>query len=278
MTSTGQTAAVDLLDLARSPLTSANELSDAVSWCADAAALPAVLSLAEHPDATVRRAVTQALPRLAAAPRPPAVIATLVRLSNDPVGEVRDWACYALGTLMSEVDTPALRDALAARLFDRDPNPRGEALLGLARRRDARALEAVRIQLHGDHVRLPEIQAAGALGDPSLHVLVRAHLDGWGPAAVRTVCAALRLTDPDGVGDDLLDGLAAWYSNPATNTPVADRYWWSITLGLLDLAEHRAVEIATAVKQRLQDDPEGMDRFYASRLAALAAQHGWRCI
>jgi len=266
---------VDLLDLARNPLTSANDLSDAISWCADATALPAVLLLARHADASVRRAVTQALPRLSTAPRPPAVVAALVDLSIDPIGDVRDWACYALGTQLSEVDTLELRDALAARLDDPDPNPRCEALLGLARRRDPRAWPAVRTALESDQVRLPEIQAAGALGDPSMHVLVRAQLAGWGPAAVRTVCAALRLTDPDGVGDDLLDGLAAWYSCPESATPIADRYWWSIALGLLDQAEYRAVEIAEWVRLRVLHDPEATDRLLNSRLAALAGAHGW---
>ena len=40
-----------------------------------------------------------------------------------------------------ERDTPELRDALAARLDDTDPDARDEAVLGLARRGDPRALE-----------------------------------------------------------------------------------------------------------------------------------------
>src|SRR5206468_5739139 len=126
---------------------------------------------------------------------------------------VRDWACYGLGTRLSDVDTPVVRNALAVRLTDTDPHVRCEALLGLARRQDPRALPAVRARLEGDEVRLAEIQAAGALGDPSLHCLVRAQLAGWGTEAVGRVCAALRLADPDGLGDDLLDGLAEWYAD-----------------------------------------------------------------
>ncbi len=266
---------MDLLDLARDPLTSANDLADAVSWCSDPAALPVVLLLAQHPDASVRRSVAQALPRLTSAPRPPAVVTALIGLSTDAVGDIRDWASYALGTQLADVNTPELRDALAARLDDPDPNPRCEALLGLARRRDPRALPAVRVALDAEYVRLPEIQAAGALGDPSLHVLVRAQLAGWGPAAVRTVCGALRLTDPDGVGEDLFDGLAAWFASPESATPIADRYWWSIALGLLDQAEHRGVEIAEAVRVRLLDDGAGTERLLISRLAAVAGKHGW---
>ena len=264
------TAGVDPLDLARARLTSTGDLSNAVAWCAEYAALPAVLALVGHHDPGVRRAVAQALPRLSGAPRPPAVVSALVTLSADPVAEVRDWACYGLGTRLSEVDTPALRDALADRLDDPDPHTRCEALLGLARRHDPRAVPAVRARLDGTDVRLTEIQAAGALGDPSLHTLVRGHLAGWGAEAVPKVCAALHLTDPDGVGDDLIRGLAEWFAGPAD-----DRYWWSITLHLLDQAEHRAVEIAEAVRRRLRGDEEATARLLASRLAAVAGAHGW---
>jgi hypothetical protein len=266
---------VDLLGLARDPRTPAAELADAVAWCAEAAALPVVLLLAGHADTAVRRSVAQALPRLAGSPRPGAVVAALITLSNDPVAEVRDWACYALGTRLSDVDNAVVRDALAGRLADPDAHVRCEALLGLARRRDPRALPAIRARLVGEHVRLSEVQAAGALGDPSLHVLVRAHLAGWGPDAVPRVCAALRLTDPDGVGDDLLDGLAEWYADRADGVAMADRYWWSIALNLLEQAEHRSVEIAEAVHQRLRHNPDATARLLASKLAALAGAYGW---
>ena len=266
---------MDLLGLARDPGTSAADLADAVAWCAEATALPVVLSLVGHDDTAVRRSVAQALPRLAGSPRPRAVVTALVTLSTDSVAEVRDWACYGLGTRLSDVDTNLVRDALAARLADPDPHVRCEALLGLARRRDPRALPAVRARLMGDQVRLAEIQAAGALGDPSLHVLVRAQLAGWGSEAVPRVCAALRLTDPDGVGDDLLDGLAEWYADRADGS-AGDRFWWSIALNLLELAEHRAVEIAEAVRQRLGHNPSATARLLASKLAAIATAYGWR--
>ena len=55
-----------------------------------------------------------------------------------PSRAVRDWATFALGTL-AEQDSPALRDALAARLDDADEDTRLEAIHGLALRGDARA-------------------------------------------------------------------------------------------------------------------------------------------
>jgi len=53
---------------------------------------------------------------------------------------VRDWATFALGMLASE-DSEQLRDALAARLGDPDPETRLEAVHGLALRGDQRAVE-----------------------------------------------------------------------------------------------------------------------------------------
>ena len=62
----------------------------------------------------------------------------LIALSADAEPAVRDWATFALGTL-AEQDSPALRDALAARLDDADEDTRLEAIHGLALRGDARA-------------------------------------------------------------------------------------------------------------------------------------------
>ena len=61
---------------------------------------------------------------------------------------MRDWATFALGTLADE-DTPALRDALAARLDDPDEDTRLEAVHGLALRGDHRADDAARDLLAG---------------------------------------------------------------------------------------------------------------------------------
>ena len=65
-------------------------------------------------------------------------LAALIALSADPEAAVRDWATFALGTL-AEQDSPALRDALAARLDDPDEDTRLEAIHGLALRGDDRA-------------------------------------------------------------------------------------------------------------------------------------------
>jgi HEAT repeat protein len=257
------------------PLTPAAELAEAVAWCYDEEALPLLLSLVGHDDARVRRAVAQALPSVLGETDPGDTVAGLIRLSSDADDDVRDWACFALGTQLSEVDDAALRAALIERLDDPHDDTRCEALLGLARRRDLRTLPILKERLAKENVYSLEIDAAGALGDPSLHWMVRAHLAGWDDDVVARVCAALRLTDPSGLGDDLLDGLADWFRLGAPHATDDDRYWWSVTLQVLEHAEYRAPEIAEEVRRRLCGEAEATRLMLGSRLAQLAGDHGW---
>jgi HEAT repeat protein len=101
--------------------------------------LPAVLAHAGHPSAQVRLAAARALPAVAGDPPAGAAIAALVRLTDDPDVQVRDSATMGL-TDPCEADSPAVRQALVARLDDPEGDIAGEALLGLAQRRDPPAL------------------------------------------------------------------------------------------------------------------------------------------
>jgi HEAT repeats len=275
----------DLAALAADPSTPTPELASALMRCADPDAadpdaLPVALELARHRDPEIRRAAAQVLPALGqlAGDDPnsrDAVVSSLIALTRDADEDVRDWACFALGTQLSDVDTLALRDALADRLDDAHDDTRCEAMLGLARRVDPRTLPVLRQRLAAPNVYALEIESAGALGDTSLHTLVRAHLAGWDDEVVPKVCAALRLTDPDGVGDDLLDGLAGWYRAGCASGTDAEGYWWGIAEGLLELAPRRAPEIAEAVRQRLERSTQALDRLRDSPLADTARDHGW---
>jgi hypothetical protein len=267
--------ALSIAALLSSPATSPAELADAVAWCYDDTALPLLLPLAKHPDAGVRRAVAQALPSVLGEAAADDTVHALILLSADRDDDVRDWACFALGTQLSEIDSATVRGALAARLDDPHDDTRCEALLGLARRRDTRVLPVLRERLARDNVFSLEIDAAGALGHASLHTLVRGHLSGWDDDVVARVCAALRLTDPDGVGDDLLDGLADWFRAGAPHATDEDRYWWAVTLQLLEHAEYRAPEIAEQVHYRLQSAEPATALMLGSRLSQLAGDHGW---
>jgi len=96
---------------------------------------------ATHADARVRESVVHAL----LGNHDPLAIQTLIVLSRDPCDAVRDWATFGLGSQLGEpgepsfVDTPEVRDALAARLDDPDPDTRSEAIAGLELRSDPRA-------------------------------------------------------------------------------------------------------------------------------------------
>ena len=81
-----------------------------------------LLEQRSHPDDGVREAVAFAL---GGRPGEDALEA-LIALSADAEPAVRDWATFALGTL-AEQDSPALREALAARLDDADEDTRLEA-------------------------------------------------------------------------------------------------------------------------------------------------------
>jgi HEAT repeat protein len=104
----------------------------------------------------------------------------LIELTSDAEAEVRDWATFALGT-QSETDTPAIRDALAARLTDTDVDTRCEALVGLARRRDQRAVPSLHRELSGESVSPLAIEAATLIAIPQLIkelIALRARWDG----------------------------------------------------------------------------------------------------
>ncbi|WP_370411874.1 ankyrin repeat domain-containing protein [Streptomyces fradiae] len=110
----------------------------ALGRCGDGAAVPELLALAAHPDAEVRREVAAALAGIVP-PGDAAALERITALSRDPDPRVRDWATLALAELPD--DTPATREALAARLADPDPETIAEAARGLALRQDPRAVD-----------------------------------------------------------------------------------------------------------------------------------------
>ncbi|MFI8823122.1 ankyrin repeat domain-containing protein [Streptomyces sp. NPDC053431] len=115
-------------------------VADALGRCGDASAVGELLGLAAHPVARVRQQVAAALAGLVPAGHAEAV-RVLVALSRDTDARVRDWAALALGELPD--DTPSVREALAARLGDPDPETAAEAARGLAIRQDPRAVEVL---------------------------------------------------------------------------------------------------------------------------------------
>lgn len=99
------------------------------------AALNTLLPLVSADHEPTRFALALALPHLIskdADERHPGVVA-LMHLTTDRSADVRDWATFGVGTQL-DVDGPAIRACLTARLLDDDEDTRREALDGLARR------------------------------------------------------------------------------------------------------------------------------------------------
>ena len=90
----------------------------------------------------------------------------LIELSRDEEADVRDWATFALAA--RDDDGVEVRQALLERAGDADFDTRSEALWGLARRRDERALPLLVEALRGDQVGELFIEAAGFFARPEL--------------------------------------------------------------------------------------------------------------
>lgn len=73
-------------------------------------------------------------------------VSTLIKLSKDKDSDVRDWATFGLGTQI-ELDNELIREALWNRIEDKDEGTRDEAIFGLAKRKDQRIKEILKIEL-----------------------------------------------------------------------------------------------------------------------------------
>ncbi|MEV4459303.1 ankyrin repeat domain-containing protein [Microbispora sp. NPDC049633] len=133
---------------------------------ADQRALPEVLNIVNSPG----RKPTVHDPIALAAVLPPDDedgLATLIRLSECPDDEVRDWATMGIAGLAA--DSTRIRDALTTRLADRDLTTVAEAARGLAGRGDRRALDGIHRVLceagaDQDYARDLALEAAQELG------------------------------------------------------------------------------------------------------------------
>lgn len=114
-----------------------NSMSFAFGHIGDERSVSRLVELSSHPDESLRYAVVYGL----SGQDDERAIAALIVLSSDPDDDVRNWATFALGR-QTEVDTPELRDALAARLDDEHDETREEAMAGLALRGDTRVVPA----------------------------------------------------------------------------------------------------------------------------------------
>ena len=138
----------------------------AMGYLGDARGVPALARLAGHPREDVRLGVARAL----GGRDEPEAVATLLGLTGDADGDVRDWATFGLGSL-GEADGAAVREALLRRLGDPHGDTHFEAVCGLARRRDERAVPPLVELLRSDPDNLCLREAA--------HGLLGGGRDGW---------------------------------------------------------------------------------------------------
>ena len=102
----------------------------------DSRAIPRLAGLANHPNELVRLSVVNGL----SGHEEELVVRTLIQLTYDPDRDVRNWAVFGVGSLI-RADSPEIRDALRKNLSDPDHEIRGEAIVGLAERRDESIFE-----------------------------------------------------------------------------------------------------------------------------------------
>ena len=101
-----------------------------------AAAVEPLAKLRRHSDASVRLAIVHGL----LCEESPLALQTLIELSADEDRDVRNWATFGLGS-QSDADSESIREALLARVSESDDEISGEAIVGLAKRGDARVVQ-----------------------------------------------------------------------------------------------------------------------------------------
>jgi HEAT repeat protein len=158
-----------------------NSISVGFGHIGDERCVEPLVRMHTHTDVEVREGVTFGLlgrPEMAA-------LETLITLSADSEPHVRDWATFGLAR-QTEQDFPQLREALAARLADDDPDTFAEAVHGLAVRGDERAiqpmLDALRAESQGGdpNVITEALYAlAAATADLRLHPHLIADRESW---------------------------------------------------------------------------------------------------
>ncbi len=147
----------------------------ALGQIGDPRAIAPLIQLKDHPNAQARYGVVLGL-----LPHPDdQAVAILTELSADPDVKVRNWATFGLG-LREDIDTPAIRAALWARVTDENDEVRAEALEGLALRNDPNIVEPLLQELASVEEEMwpplyrAALEAGTRLGDARLYdALVR---------------------------------------------------------------------------------------------------------
>lgn len=159
---------------------------------------PSLAKLKNHSDAEVRYAVVHGL----LTREDKDAIETLIKLTVDQDRNVRNWATFGLAQQI-DTDTPEIREALIRRLDDKDAEIRGEALVGLAVRDDARVIKPLVRELRtileteDDYYDLA-FEAAMEIGDARLYPeLIALKEDGVENSWLDEAIATCRVPSPE---------------------------------------------------------------------------------
>jgi HEAT repeat protein len=137
--------------------------------------IPHLLKLKNHSNPDIRLGVVHGL----TAQEDKDAVDALIELSTDSEQDVRNWATFALGSIL-EADTAQIRNALFDRIADENPEIRGEAFIGLAARKDERVIKPLINELKGDFYGSWCLEAAELLGLPIFHPLLLELKKRWG--------------------------------------------------------------------------------------------------
>ncbi len=127
-------------------------------------------------------------------------IQVLIELSSDEDKDVRNWATFGLGSQI-ETDTQAIRDALFVRVIsetgedDTIAEIRGEALLGLALRKDERVINPLIVELKSGCVGMLAAEAAKVMGDTRLYRAL-IDLENWWDVDIELLQEAISSCKP----------------------------------------------------------------------------------
>jgi hypothetical protein len=123
----------------------------------------------------------------------------VIALTEDYDATNRDWATFILGH--DERDTPAIRNALLARVDDPEERIRAEAIVGLARRDKMLALPFVRRALAAESAMVNIFEAAAIVADASLIDALREYAEAapadWDGGTITDALHACETGVPD---------------------------------------------------------------------------------
>lgn len=170
-----------------------SEIGVALGHMSYARGIPPLVRHMHHVDSDVRHAVVFGL----LSHEDSQAIATLIELMNDEDDEVCDWATFGIGSLV-ETDTPQIREALLKNTNHSNEMVQFEAIVGLANRRDPRAVDLMIRDFSQCDPSVQYLEAAEEMADERLfpHVLRLREVDPDDEAYQEAVERALEKCRP----------------------------------------------------------------------------------